>query len=219
MAKASKRRLLLVRSGPTEWDLSARLQGQTDLPLAESAGGAVHAQMLAVTMSGVSSVMFSPDEASRQVAAWLTEGDGEGREAKVQQVEALRELNLGLWTGLRVEELETRFERAGAQWMEDPAAVAAPEGETIADLESRLLPVLEKALTRRRTSTAIAVVVRPIAYAMLRCRLERLATSDMTRFVGPWESLGPMWFELDKDDPRLAVAPPEPVAPSKAPAA
>ncbi len=48
MAKASKRRLLLVRSGPTEWDLSARLQGQTDLPLAESYANAVKMEELGI---------------------------------------------------------------------------------------------------------------------------------------------------------------------------
>ena len=38
MAKSQHIRVLLVRSGPNEWDLAGRLSGCADLPLAERGG-------------------------------------------------------------------------------------------------------------------------------------------------------------------------------------
>jgi broad specificity phosphatase PhoE len=128
-------------------------------------------------------------------------------ESKVNIVEDLRELDLGLWSGLRRDELEKRFERAGTQWLDDPASVSPPSGETIADLESRLVPVIEKAISRRRTATNIAVVLRPIAYACLRCRLEQAPTTAMREYFEDPAPPPPIWFEIVRDDPRLVLAP------------
>lgn len=207
MGKASKRRLLIVRSGPTDWDLVGRLQGQTDLPLAESARSQVLAGLRPVPISPepLAGIYSAPDEASRACAEALVAET----EARGHVEEDLRELNMGLWTGLRIEELESRFERAGTQWLNDPASVSIPEGEAFIDFEARILGVLDKVLVKKRSALSVAVVLRPVAHAMLLGRLERTGTAQMGRFLGDWESVGPMWFDVIRGDPRLQLVPAE----------
>lgn len=216
MGKATKRSLLLVRSGPTEWDLQGRLQGQADLPLAPGAHSATQNWTPTPGINGPVTVLCGPDESCRAAAETLAEIAG----AKLTISEELRELNLGLWSGLRIDELETRFERAGTQWLEDPASVTVPEGETHTALDERLLTVIEKAISKRRTSTSVAVVLRPIAYALVRCRLEQLPTSQMRRYFEEPQPPAPVWFEVVKDDARLIHDPSDPrLVDQQAPAA
>jgi broad specificity phosphatase PhoE len=203
MGKVTKRTLLLVRSGPTEWDLAGRLQGQADLPLAPNAQSATEGWTPTPGISGPVTVFSAPDEACRIAAKALVDASG----AKLNISEDLRELDLGLWSGLRIDELETRFERAGTQWLDDPASITIPEGEPFQSMEVRLLGVIEKAISKRRTSTSIAVVLRPIAYSLVRCRLEQLPTAQMRRYFDEPNPPAPLWFEVDKDDVRLIQDP------------
>lgn len=200
MAKRVIRRMLLIRSGPTEWDRSGRLQGQTDLPMLPEAASALAERLATVTVEGMTGLVSSPDEASMTTADLMGERAG----VRVQAVDELRELDLGLWAGLRVEELEERFERAGRQWLEDPAAVSAPQGETLSAMAERVLPALERAIVKKRSSVGVAVVVRPIVHAYLRCRLEQLETTEMWRICS--EQPSPAWYELNPNDSRLSVA-------------
>lgn len=211
MAKRATRRLLLLRSGPTEWDRSGRLQGQTDLPMLAEAATALTERLAGVTVEGLSAVMSGPDEASLATAELLAERAG----VRVQGVDDLRELDLGLWAGLRVEELEERFERAGRQWLENPAAISAPQGETLEAMAERVLPVLERAIVKKRSAASVAVVLRPIVHAYVRCRLERLETTEMWRICS--EPAEPSWYDLGPSDTRLSVA--AEVADRQAPAA
>ncbi len=206
MGKGLRRRLLVVRSGPTDWDLVGRLQGQTDLPLAESAQAQVLQMLRGVDLTDLSAVYFGPDEASRVCGEALVEA----ADVKGHAEEDLRDLGLGLWTGLRIDELETRFERAGTRWLEDPASVAIPEGEAFSELEARIMNVIGRVLVKKRNALSVAVVLRPIAHAMVISRLEGTGTTSMGRLLGAWDTVGPMWFEVIRGDPRLqpVAAPP-----------
>lgn len=199
MAKRIVRRVLLLRSGTTEWDRSGRLQGQTDLPMLPEAATAVAERLAGLTVEGLTGILASPDEASVATAELLADRAG----VRVQTADDLRELDLGLWAGLRVDELEERFERAGRQWLENPAAVAAPEGETLSRMAERVLPVLERAIVKKRSAVAIGVVVRPIVHAFLRCRLENLDTTEMWSICS--QAGEPSWYELASNDQRLSL--------------
>lgn len=182
-----------------------RLQGQTDLPLAEAAQSQVLQMLRAVDLTDLSAVYFGTDEASRVCGEALVEA----ADAKGHAEDDLRDLGLGLWTGLRIEELETRFERAGTRWLEDPASVAIPEGEVFAELEARVMNVLGRVLVKKRNALSVAVVLRPVAHAMVIGRLEGTGTAAMGRLLGAWDTVGPMWFDVTRGDPRL-----QPVAPA-----
>ena len=58
----------------------------------------------------------------------------------------LRELNVGLWEGLTLKEIETRFPGTLEKWRRKIIDNRIPEGESIRDLAGRVIPALKKIL-------------------------------------------------------------------------
>lgn len=126
--------LVLVRHGETDWNRERRFQGHADRPLNDE--GRRQAYELAETLreETVGVVYTSPlqraSETARIVAATL------GLEAR--ELEALREIDVGDWQGMTVDEVKARFpELADVAWRS-----GWPNGETHDELGARVLPAL-----------------------------------------------------------------------------
>lgn len=181
MTSKSDIRLLLVRSGATEWDEAGRVQGSTDLPMCEAGRGVCVEGLKSLAMGngwkpGV--VLHGPDEASAQTAGMLSRMTG----ARRREVEELREMDLGLWEGQLDEQLEERYPSAYAKWRDDPSSVQPPDGERLGEAEARLLRALDRA-AERATKPVVAVVLRPIVFGVAACLLKGEAFSGMWEFV------------------------------------
>ena len=179
MAKGGDISILLVRSGATEWDDAVRLQGATDLPLSHAGRQRlVHevGQFAGGVGRGIDlmSVLHGPDEASRETATLLSRAAG-GRRREVADLQAV---NLGLWEGLLEAEVQDRHPTAFRQWMEEPESVTPPEGERFDDAMTRLTSAVSRGVARAGKRT-VAVVLRPMAHAMVRAWLLRLPTTDL----------------------------------------
>jgi len=164
MAKQPNIEVILVRSGVTDWDEAGRIQGQTDLPLSQAGRNAVGAATQELTGSPAELVLSAPDEASLETAQVLASRLG----AKVRKIEGLAETDLGLWEGLRERELTDRFPKTFQKWRENPTSVQAPQGDTVGESAQRILNALARALDRSGKG-AIVVVLRPIAWGVVRC--------------------------------------------------
>jgi broad specificity phosphatase PhoE len=189
----TKLRLILVRSGRTEWDCASRLAGRSDHPLSDSGRQELQSLLDGAELPDVSLVLHGPDEASSATAELVAART----EAKSRELAGLEEVDLGLWCGLHTGDLEERYPTAFGQWQEDPGAVNVPEGEGIASAELRLTRAVSSALERLKvTGDAIAVVLRPVAYQILRRRLLDRPLAEV------WDSEGgPPEFEAFAIDP------------------
>lgn len=167
MPRPTDIQLLLVRSGRTEWDEVGRLQGETDLPMTGAGRAEVAAIIARLNGQPVAQVLSGPDEASVTTAKLVAEHAG----AKRRKVAGLGEMDLGLWQGLLESELTDRFSKSYCQWRDDPTGVTAPEGESVEEARGRVLHALARALSRAGRGP-VAVVVRPLAWAIIRCWLE-----------------------------------------------
>lgn len=168
MATPAETDLLLVRCSRTEWDEARRLGGDCDLPACKAWGEELTEALRGHDLSDLTAIVSGPDEASRQTADHL----GKLTDKKVRVVEELREIDLGLWEGQRIDQLQDRFPGAFKQWMEDPASIVAPQGEAFAHAETRLLNALARALDKLNgKGRCVAVVVRPMAFHVLHNRL------------------------------------------------
>ncbi|MFG0275099.1 MAG: histidine phosphatase family protein [Phycisphaerales bacterium] len=192
MAKRQTFRLLLVRSGATAWDEAERLQGDNDLPLSDAGKAETAAAIQAVDPEQLAVVLTSPDEASRQTAAMLAERTG----ARTRKLDALTEVDFGLWEGLVERELRDRYAKAFGAWEEDPTGVTPPDGETIAESAERVLPALRKALDKAGAEQ-VAVVLRPVAHAIVRCRVLGRPMTDLWPVLE--EAPACEWLEADRD--------------------
>lgn len=180
MAKAKDFRLLLIRSGATEWDASERLTGSADLPLSEAGRKAVQDAVAGLENASLDVVLCGPDEGSVETANLYAKATG----AKVRVLDALHEAGLGLWEGLLGSDLLGRCPTAYKQWLEDPSAVTPPEGEALADAAARLTGELVRVLEKQKDEPSVGLVLRPLARGIVRLWLHGQplsATWDATK--------------------------------------
>jgi broad specificity phosphatase PhoE len=182
-------RVLLVKAGATHWDEAGRVQGVTDLPLTVGGISGVRGMIAGLCDARLGGVFCGPDESSVQTAQMLREARG----GKIHVVPELSEVDLGLWEGLRLTDLEERFTRSCQRWFEDPSSVTAPEGESLLALRERFLPALERAVAKSRPRAPIAVVLRPIVLALARCHLQQRPCSELWQLV--WNAPASVWVQ------------------------
>jgi probable phosphoglycerate mutase len=116
--------IYLVRHGETEWSLSGRHTGKTDLPLTEA--GRARAAALAPVLSGVdfALVLCSPLRRARETCSLAGFGD------RASVLDDLREWDYGEYEGLTTPEIRERdpswsLWRDGCPGGEQPVEVAA----------------------------------------------------------------------------------------------
>ncbi|MEM7443128.1 MAG: histidine phosphatase family protein [Pseudomonadota bacterium] len=128
-------RLLLVRHGQSEWNAARRLQGQADIGLSER--GAAQANALRPVIEGiapcraVSSDLKRVRETARRIGA-----------DAARVTDALREIDVGDWTGRPIDEIRAEDESAYQGWR--TGTTAPPGGETWADFVDRVTGVIEE---------------------------------------------------------------------------
>lgn len=192
MAKTQHCRLLLMRSGATDWDEAGRLQGSVDLPLSAGAHAGLGERVALLGTTELAVVLCGPDEASRETAEAIAAQTG----CSVKVVDGLREVNMGLWEGMLTSEFEQRYPRVCRQWQEDPASVIAPEGEGWEEVQERVLASLTRELDRYQKVGAVGVVLRPFVWGLVNCRLRSVLTCEFwsgSKDAGWFE-----WFSVPK---------------------
>lgn len=132
------RRLTLIRHGLTEWNVSGRFQGHSNVPL--SADGRAQAVLLAgylATFPAIDVVMASPLARAVETARIAIPD----RELLLDP--RLRELDFGAFEGLTRDVIER--DPRWAVWIEDPFMRAAPDGESYRQLRERMVAWLDEA--------------------------------------------------------------------------
>ncbi|MFI4853512.1 MAG: histidine phosphatase family protein [Phycisphaerales bacterium JB065] len=189
MAKTSSTfRLMLIRCAQTEWDAAGRLQGGADLPLSEQgrawAGGM--GERLASDEDALPRpdlILHAPDEASTETAKLIAEPT----KARAKETADLGAMSLGLWEGLRREELGERHPKNFGQWQSDPASINPPEGDSYTSVQTRLLGAIAR-VAEKHPKKRVAIVLRPIEFEITRRALSALTNDSGT---GPMDSFWP----------------------------
>ncbi len=200
-----------MRSGRTEWDLLGRVQGAADLPMSPAGIATVQGQIAELPTPNLDAVLAAPDEASQATGKLLAAAAGLKR---VQTVPELAEMALGLWEGLRYEELEQRYCSAGRLFLDDPTGVHAPEGDEFQEYASRIQTAMARMIAKRKPGTNVGIVVRPMALGLLRCFLNGAEPCRLWAMLKDRPDLE--WYDCSRDDPRLAVPPRRPRRPASA---
>lgn len=126
--------IVLVRHGPTEWSVSGRHTGATDMPLTEDGREAATRLRERLARYDFSLVLSSPLARARDTAELAGFGD------RAQPEPDLREYDYGDYEGLTTEEI--RESRPGWLLWRD----GAPDGETPEQIGERADRVISRAL-------------------------------------------------------------------------
>ncbi len=121
-------RLLLVRHGQSEWNATRRLQGQADIALSDQ--GRAQARALAPIIASI-----RPDAAITSDLARATETARLIWSGTATAAPALREIDVGDWTGLEIARLIAEMPQDYQGWR--AGTFAPPNGEIWADFRTR----------------------------------------------------------------------------------
>lgn len=160
-------RLILIPTAQTDWQAQGRLVGDADLPLNEVGHRQAIADGQALAVLKPALIRSGPEQAARQTASFIAHE----LRLRSRPVTELRELDLGHWEGLTLDDFSERFTKIYRQWREDPRSVEPPEGETIPAAAARLGDAVRR-IVKRHPDQVVALVVGPFANAILRCEFE-----------------------------------------------
>ena len=144
-------KILLARHGETDWNRENRFQGHADPPL--NALGRAQARELAERLAAepIAAIFASPLQRARETAEIVAGPVG----LAVELVEALREVDVGSWSGLTRDEIAERFPDGYGRWLEYEHGW--DDGESYEDLGERVVPAL-LAIAERYDGRLILVV-------------------------------------------------------------
>jgi probable phosphoglycerate mutase len=166
--------IVLVRHGETGWNRDRRFQGHADIPL--NAAGLDQMRELGERLAGEESfsiVYTSPLRRASESADVLAARLG----VEVRPSAALKEVDVGAWSGLTVHEVGDRFPEGFARWVEWRSA-GWSNGETYEQLGRRVVDALREIAETHPGERVLAVThggpIRSAAAAALRVPLHEV---------------------------------------------
>ena len=157
-------KLYLIRHGQTDWNVAGKIQGCHDIPLNET--GKMQAACLAKGMEKrpVTRVYSSPQlralETARAIAA--------SQKVEVEILPGLREVEFGEWEGMTWKEIQERDPERYRRWVETPAEVTPPGGESRPQIYERVGEAVQTILREAQGDVAIvshgAALVYTVSY-------------------------------------------------------
>lgn len=156
------RELWLIRHGETDWNLTGRIQGASDIPL--NATGIAQAESLVGRLENESFDAVYSSDLDRAHTTCTTALPG----ADVRPDVRLRELAYGVLEGKRWAELDDDLAAAVREWQEDPVTRRIPGGESYGDLTARVQAFVESLPAEGRFAAfAHGGTIRSALYAIL----------------------------------------------------
>ena len=183
--------IVLARHGETDWNRERRFQGHADTSLNE-AGRAQAAELAELLRAERPSALYtSPLRRASETAQIVAARLG----LRASELDPLREIDVGDWQGLTVDEVRTRFpELAEVAWH-----AGWPNGETYDQLAARVVPALLE-LGRRHPGERVLGITHagPIRAAL--SASSGLSHEESRASIGPLANCAVFRFAVREDD-------------------
>ncbi len=135
-----KTTLLLIRHGESLGNATQVFLGHTDLGLSQK--GEAQAALLTKALADRKIDAFYASDLSR--AYQTVAAAAAARGLPITKLPALREVNAGIWEGMKYAAIAERYPEGWRLWMQDIGAAEPPEGENVAQLQARFLACLDQ---------------------------------------------------------------------------
>ena len=168
--------LVLVRHGETDWNAENRFQGHADPPLNETGRAQARALATEFRREVFAALYTSPLQRAAETAAII--GYELGLEPRADA--ALKEVDVGSWSGLTREEVEQRYPVGFARWLE--FGHGWDDGETYDELGARVVTGLARIAESHDGGDVLAITHGgPIRSAL--CAGERVSFDEARRSI------------------------------------
>jgi broad specificity phosphatase PhoE len=170
--------ILLARHGQTDWNRDGRFQGHADPPLNER--GREQARVLAASLAGegIAAIYSSDLRRASETAEIVARALGTTYEARRD----LREIDVGEWSGLTIEEIEERFPE-GLRRHRAPGD-GWERGETHAAMSERVLGAVRE-IAATHPGSSILIVGHGGTIRALRAEAEGVTLAEYRRASPP----------------------------------
>lgn len=159
-------RIFFIRHGETIWNQEKRSQGFTDIPLSQTGENQARALAQALKSPPLAAVYSSDLIRARRTAEIIAEP----HRLQVRSDARFRELNQGEIEGQRLEDLLSGHPELLKQWMDAPAEVTMPGGESLRTLQARAGQAVEE-IRRKHPDARVAVVAHNLCLLTVICQL------------------------------------------------
>ncbi len=151
-------KLLIIRTGATEYEAQGRVQGTLSIPLSEDGRQQISHVAEALRETSIDVCFVGPCLATQQSAEILAAQ----LKLKPKTLDDLQNLDHGLWQGMLINDVKVKQPKVYRQWQEHPETVCPPEGESLQIVRERLQRALSKIAKKQKTGTAAVVVAEPV---------------------------------------------------------
>ena len=189
--------LYLIRHGQTQWNVEGKYTGQSDIPLTDVGREQARAAAEPVKSAPPAAVYASDLIRARETAELFAAGcDFTGA---IQLDPRLREINQGVWEGMHFNDIKAKFAEEFAAREANPLEVAAPGGETVGEVQQRVIAAV-KAICARHPQEIVAIVAHGLALAIIRAWLTNHPIQDVWSLIPPNAHV--LIYELELSDGR-----------------
>lgn len=160
-------KVIFIRHGQTEWNVTGRYQGQSDVKLTEE-GRAQAAKLAENFPVDQIDAIYASDLCRAMVTA---ETIAERFGLEVQAEPAFRELSFGDWEGLTYQQIVAKWEDAMANFMQHPDILEIPGGESFPAVQQRAMARLRELIAKHEGQTIVVVAHGAVLRTMLTAAL------------------------------------------------
>ena len=196
--KVSKKRIILVRHGETDWNLQGRFQGQIDIPL--NTNGKSQAEAASkflkhtVIQKAFSSSLSRPKETAQII---LKEHKG----IRISLKDNLKEISHGQWEGKLESEIKSDWPDLLQRWKISPEKVQMPEGENIKEVSERSITGWNEICKDLKNNETALVVAHDAVNKVILCHLLGLMPSNIWMIKQGNGGITIIDLSEDKDQP------------------
>lgn len=134
-------KILLVRHGETDWNLTGRFQGRSDVPLNQKGKEQANALALALKEEPLTAIYCSPLVRARETARLIRTYHPS---IPLHEEEGLVEMDLGEFEGIEGPRWAEKYADFRNAWRDNPASVTMPGGESLQAVQTRAIAALER---------------------------------------------------------------------------
>lgn len=136
--------IILARHGETEWNVQEIFRGRIDIKLNET--GIKQAKLLAEYLGEVKieAIYSSPLKRALRTAEMIASY----HKLQVETPPGLIDLDYGKWQGLLHQEVKDKYKKLYTEWINSPAQVKIPGGESLHDVRKRAIGVVDEVIAK-----------------------------------------------------------------------
>ena len=142
-------KIVFIRHGQTEWNITGRYQGQSDVPLSEL--GIEQAKKLAAQFPAPDITAIYSSTLTRAMTTAKCVADRFG--LTVEPRKELREINFGDWEGLTYDEITGTWPEALTDFFQRPDRLVIPHGESFPIVQERALGCIRELCEKHKGET------------------------------------------------------------------